>query len=174
MTLLGELALRFMLLSMVAVGGGATVLPDMQRMAEAQGWLDPATFASYYALTQCAPGPNILVVALVGLHVAGIAGALAASAGMLVPSSILAYFAAAGWVRFGDAPWRKQLAAALLPVVGGLIVAAGVLIAEAAALTWVSLAITASVALLSVATRINLLLLLVGAAMVGAVAFQPV
>jgi chromate transporter len=171
--MLGELALRFMLLSMVAVGGGATVLPDMQRMAEAQGWLDPATFASYYALTQCAPGPNILVVALVGLHVAGIAGALAASAGMLVPSSILAYFAAAGWVRFGDAPWRKQLAAALLPVVGGLVIAAGVLIAEAAALTWVSFAITAAVALLSVTTRVNLLLLLVVAAAVGALAFQP-
>lgn len=173
MTLFGELALRFMLLSMVAVGGGATVLPDMQRMAEAQGWLDPATFASYYALTQCAPGPNILVVALVGLHVAGIAGALAASAGMLVPSSILAYFVAGGWARFRDAPWRRQLAAALLPVVGGLVVAAGVLIAEAAALTWVSFAITAAVALLSVTTRVNLLLLLVAAAAAGAVAFRP-
>ena len=172
MNILGELALRFMLLSMVAVGGGATVLPDMQRMADAQGWLDPATFASYYALTQCAPGPNILVVALVGLNVAGIPGALAASAGMLVPSSVVAYFAVAGWARFGDAPWRKVLAAALLPVVGGLIIAAGVLIAEAAARTWVSVAITAAVALLSVTTRVNLLLLLMAAAAVGAVAFR--
>lgn len=173
MTLYGELALRFMLLSMIAVGGGATVLPDMQRLAEAQGWLDPATFASYYALTQCAPGPNILVVALVGLHVAGIWGALAASAGMLIPSSIVAYFAAGGWTRYGDAPWRKLLARALLPVVGGLIVAAGVLLAEAAARNWISLVITAAVALLSVTTRINLLVLLLAAAGIGAVVLQP-
>jgi len=170
MILLGELAVRFTVLSMLAVGGGATVLPDMQRMAAAEGWVDPVTFASFYALTQCAPGPNILVVTLIGLKVAGIPGALAASAGMLVPSSILAYGAASGWARFRDSAWQRMTAAALMPVVGGLVVAAGTLLAEAAARGWLSIVITASVAGASVLTRVNPLWLLLTAAGLGAVA----
>src|SRR5260221_14738732 len=52
-------------LSLIAVGGAITVLPEMHRgVVEVHGWMSGAQFADLFALAQAAPGPNILVVSL--------------------------------------------------------------------------------------------------------------
>ena len=78
MSVAGELFLEFALLSFVAFGGATALLPEMHRVVvENHHWLDDTTFTHLYAIAQAAPGPNVLVVTLIGWKVAGLAGALA-------------------------------------------------------------------------------------------------
>ena len=79
-----DLFLHFASLSLLAVGGAITTAPDMHRyLVSEQGWLSEAQFTSSIALSQAAPGPNVLFVALLGwnlgLNAAGgpAAGAIA-------------------------------------------------------------------------------------------------
>lgn len=84
------LALIFGELSLLAFGGGNTILPEMQRqVVDVQGWMSARDFAALYALAQAAPGPNMMVVPLVGWHVAGLPGLLVASVAKFGPSSLL-------------------------------------------------------------------------------------
>ena len=81
--LLGQIAITFATLSLLAVGGANAVVPDMHRqVVETLGWMDNATFANLFAIAQAAPGPNVLVVSLIGWHVAGFAGLLVATVGV--------------------------------------------------------------------------------------------
>ncbi|HEY3554412.1 MAG TPA: chromate transporter, partial [Casimicrobiaceae bacterium] len=75
--ILTEIAMRFTALSFVAVGGINAILPEVHRVVvELEGWMTSGDFADLFALAQLAPGPNAMVVALVGWKVAGVVGAL--------------------------------------------------------------------------------------------------
>lgn len=98
---------HFMMLSLMAVGGGMAVVPDMHRFLVVEsGWLDEAQFTGSVALAQASPGPNVLFVALMGWHVAmnvqqpAWAPWLATLClfSMIAPSALLA-LAATRWVR---------------------------------------------------------------------------
>jgi chromate transporter len=89
-------------------------------------------FAALFALAQAAPGPNMLVVTLVGWQVAGLPGAMTATGAFVVPSGILAYFVANIWQKFRTARWRRVVQAGITPVTVGLIMAAGILLCRAA------------------------------------------
>ena len=67
MSVAGELFLEFALLSFVAFGGATALLPEMHRVVvENHHWLDDTPFTHLYAIAQAAPGPNVLVVTLIG------------------------------------------------------------------------------------------------------------
>jgi chromate transporter len=132
--LLLQLLGTFALLSLLAVGGANTVLPEMQRqLVERHGWLDDATFAELYALAQAAPGPNILVASVMGWWIAGAGGLVMATLGMLVPPALLAWGMAGLTHRLRHAPWLRPAQAGLVPVAIGLMLAAGIVMAGAAA-----------------------------------------
>ncbi|SDB57099.1 chromate transporter [Belnapia rosea] len=128
-----QVLLTFSVLSLVAIGGANAVLPEMHRqLVELHGWLDDATFSQLYALAQAAPGPNILVASVMGWRIAGAGGMAAATFGMLVPAAVLAWFVAGLMHRLRGAPWLKPAQGGLVPVAIGLILAAGITMAEAA------------------------------------------
>ena len=80
----------FSLLSILAVGGGTAVLPEMKAMTvEVHGWLTDSQFRDVYSLGQLAPGPNMLMVIVIGYHVAGTLGAVLAFTGFFLPASAL-------------------------------------------------------------------------------------
>jgi len=82
----------FALMSLFAVGGASAAIPEMHRIAvDVQHWMTDRQFADLYAISQLSPGPNVLIVTLIGYSVAGIAGALAATLAMCVPTAVLAY-----------------------------------------------------------------------------------
>jgi chromate transporter len=142
----------------------------MQRqVVEVHHWLTAEQFASLYALAQSAPGPNMLVVTLIGWQVAGITGAVAATIGICGPSCVLSYFVASIWFRFRHATWRRVLQSALTPVTCGLVFAAAALLARATThgiSTGVML--LASTLLLSL-TKLHPLIVLLTAAACGAI-----
>jgi chromate transporter len=167
---LAQLALLFAQLSLLAFGGGNTVLPEMQReVVDVHHWMTAADFAALFALAQAAPGPNMLVAALIGLRVAGLPGAVVATLGIITPSSLLTIAVVRLWDRFRNAPWRRAMQAGLVPVTAGLFLAAALLIAEAADRSLVLAALTAAVAGISLATRLHPLWLLAAGALLGVI-----
>ncbi len=163
-----ELALLFGQLSLLMFGGGPTILPEMQRqVTEVHAWVTPREFAALFALAQASPGPNMLVVALIGWRVAGVAGALVAFGSLCAPSSILTYFAAAAWYRFRDKPWRRVIQVGLVPVTTGLIGAGATILAASTTLDWRTALLTGVASVVLTATRIHPLAVLAVGAGVG-------
>ena len=142
-----ELFLEFALLSFVAFGGATALLPEMHRVVvENHHWLDDTTFTHLYAIAQAAPGPNVLVVTLIGWKVAGLAGALAATLAMCLPMSVLIYLLIDRWEGFAGARWQRAISLGVAPLAVGLIFSGATLIAQSAELGWAAwLLVAASV-----------------------------
>ncbi len=138
----------FATLSLLAIGGANAVLPEMHRqLVEIHGWLEDATFGQLFALAQAAPGPNILAASVMGWHIAGPAGLAAATVGMLLPASLLAWGVAGLTQRLAGAAWLKPAQFGLVPVAVGLIAASGVIMALAAGDGWLPWAVICASAL---------------------------
>jgi chromate transporter len=123
----------FALLSLFAVGGANAAIPEMHRIAvEVMQWMTDRQFADSFAIAQVSPGPNIIIVTLIGYHVAGLAGAAVATAAMCGPTCILAFVVARTWDRFKEARWRIAIQSGLVPVSLGLIAASAFVLARSA------------------------------------------
>lgn len=164
-----ELALIFGQLSLLAFGGGVSVLPEMQRQViEVHPWLTAAEFASLFALAQASPGPNMLVVVLIGWRVSGLPGAFVAIGALCLPSSLLTYFSARLWDRFRNAGWRRSVQAGLVPVTAGLITAGAIMLTITTTTGWRTFLLTAAATAIFTATRLHPLIVLAAAATAGA------
>jgi chromate transporter len=129
--------------------------------------MSDAEFADLFALAQAAPGPNMMIVTLIGLRAAGIAGALAATAAMCIPSCVLTFGVARLVDRFRDSPWRGVLQDGLAPVTVGLVLGSGWVLTRATDHTLVAYALTAAAVVWALASRLSPLWLLAGAAALG-------
>jgi chromate transporter len=162
------LATIFAQLSVLAFGGGNTILPEMQRqVVEIHHWMSARDFSAMFALAQAAPGPNMMVVTLIGWHVAGWPGVIVTSLAKFGPCSVLTGIVLRVWQRFKDRPWRRIAQAALVPVTVGLVAASALLITEASDHEWSLVAITVVCAIVASTTRIHPLWLLAAGALAG-------
>ena len=154
----------FGLMSLFAVGGANAAIPEMHRIAvDVNHWLTDRQFADIYAISQLSPGPNVLIVTLIGYAVAGFGGALAATLAMCVPTAVLAYYVSGLLGRSSHSRWPSIIQTALVPLSIGLMAASALIVAQAADRNWAAAVLTLVVAALAYATRINpLYLLLVG------------
>jgi chromate transporter len=163
-----SLAAIFSQLSLLAFGGGNTILPEMQRqVVQVHDWMTKADFSALFALAQAAPGPNMMVVTLIGWHVAGWPGVLVTSIAKFGPSSLVTILALHAWERFKDRPWRRYVQIGLVPITAGLVSASAMLIAEASDGTAVLVGVTVAVALVSYRTKLHPLWLLAAGALIG-------
>ena len=165
-----ELTAQFLLLSMLSIGGANAIIPEIhRRVVDLEHWMTDADFAQLFALSQAAPGPNVLIVSLVGWKVAGVVGGVVAMVAMSGPSSILTYWVAHAWERFRDAPWRIAIQRGLAPVTVGLILSSGyVLTRTADESSWVAYGLTGVTLAVSLTSRLHPLWLLGAAGVVGA------
>ena len=163
-----HLWLHFMLLSMLAVGGAITTAPDMQRYLVAeQGWMSDAQFTTGVAIAQAAPGPNILFVAVMGWHVAGLAGVIATLTGIMVPSSLLAWLVGRYRQRQAGSRGMRAFTAGLTPLTLGLLVSTGWVLLTPSRHQPVAWALVAATVVLSVRSRISPMWLIGAGAAVG-------
>ncbi len=162
------LAGYFALLSLFAIGGANAAIPEFHRIAvDVMHWISDRQFADMFAIAQMSPGPNVIIVTLIGYHVAGLAGAAVATAAMIGPSCFLAYGATRVWDRFKEARWRIAIQAGLVPVSLGLISASAFVLARAADHNAVAGLITATTAAVAFATRVNPLWLFAAGGVLG-------
>ena len=117
-----ELAQQFGLLSFLAIGGVNALIPEIhRRVVEMEHWLTDAQFAQAFAISQAAPGPNLLIVSDIGWNVDGFLGALVATVAICAPTSVLTFAVAHVWDRVRDAPLRAAIQRVLAPVTVGLV-----------------------------------------------------
>jgi chromate transporter len=158
----------FAVLSLMAVGGANAAIPEMHRVAvDVMHWMSDKQFADMFAISQLSPGPNVIIVALIGYHVAGLAGASVAIGAMVVPTCVMAYFVARTWDRFKDARWRIAVQAGLVPVSLGLIAASAFVLARAADHNVYAAVITLATAATAYFTRANPLWIFAAAGLLG-------
>jgi chromate transporter len=166
--IVAELAVRFTALSLVAIGGINAILPEIHRVVvDVEGWMTSAQFVELFALAQLAPGPNAMIVALVGWKVAGVVGAMVATAAVCGPSSVACYIAWQWADRLREAPLRGVIQRALAPIAIGLIMASGYTLALGADRSLGALALTLLATAALGFPRVNPVWVLLAAAAVG-------
>jgi chromate transporter len=172
MNVVAEIILQFGMLSLVAFGGAGAVLPEMHRMAvETHHWMDDATFTQLVAISQAAPGPNAIIVTLIGWHVAGLSGALAATTAMCGPSSLLIFIFMRFWEKIRGTRWRLIIQTGISPLAIGLVLASGCIITRGADDGWGAYGLTAATVLIVLKSRLNPLWLIGLGALLGLAGF---
>ena len=151
-----ELFLEFFLLSFVAFGGATALLPEMHRVVvENHHWLNDTTFTHLYAIAQAAPGPNVLVVTLIGWEVGGLPGAFATTLAMCLPMSVLIYLLIDRWESFAGNRWQMAVSLGVVPLAVGLIFSGATLIAQTANLGWAAWGVVAATVVASLRTKLH-------------------
>lgn len=151
----------FVPLSLLSVGGGQSVIPEMHRqVVSVHGWLSEANFVADFAISKMAPGPTSLIVTLIGWQVAGLAGAAVTTLGIFLPSSLLVYGLARIWARYRGAPWQKAVEQGLAPIAAGLILAASLTLFRALAGGWLAGALAVASTVIIMVVDVNPLLLI--------------
>ena len=183
-----DLFVRYLSLSLLAVGGAIGTAPEMHRyLVMDRRWLSESQFNGSIALAQAAPGPNVLFVALMGWNVglnagggaaagwrayglAG-AGAFVTMLGMLLPSGVLTYTATRWAHRNRTRRSVRAFKAGMAPIVIGLLLVTGWLLTAAhdqPARDWRLWLLTAAATLVVWRTRLHLLWLIGAGALLGA------
>ena len=156
-------------LSFATIGGGQGIVTEVHRQAVVvQGWIPEGMFVTDFALSRLAPGPGSLLVALIGYQAAGWPGALAASIGIFLPSSVLLYGLARLWARYRGRPWQLAVEHGLAPIAAGLILAASFTVLRAIGGGWLAWLIALCSTLLLSTTKVSpFVILAMGAAVFG-------
>jgi chromate transporter len=162
------LAGNFALMSLFAIGGANSAVPEMQRLAvEVESWMTDRQFMDIFAIAQVTPGPNVIIVTLIGYHVAGLTGAFVATLAMCGPTCVFAFYIGRVWERCKDAPWRAAIQAGLLPISIGLVAASGYVVASVAVHNLLAVILVLGTAVVCYATRLNPLWIFGAAALLG-------
>lgn len=168
MSLLVDLFVSFFFVAFVSFGGATAVIPELYRIAVTEhGWMDAQTFTDLFAIAQAAPGPNVLIVTLIGQHVDGWPGALVATLGMCLPMSLIVGLLFKHWDRLQHWRGREAIQLGVAPLAVGLVLASGVLIARSTAPGWVGLALVGFTVWLSLRTKLHPLWLILLGAILG-------
>lgn len=120
-----DLFLSFTFLALQGFGG---VLAVVQReLVERKRWMTPAQFVEDWAVAQILPGPNVINFCLmIGGRYFGLAGALAALAGMLAAPIVVLLVLALAFGSVADLAWAQGALRGMGAVAAGLIAATGI------------------------------------------------
>ncbi len=122
-----QLFLAFLQIGMFSFGGGYAALPLIQEQVMKNGWLSATEFTDLITISQMTPGPIAVNSAtFVGIRIGGVAGALAATLGCILPSCILVMGLAWLYLRYRKLSMLQSVLETLRPAVVAMIAAAGV------------------------------------------------
>lgn len=162
-----NLALAFVVLSVLAVGGGTAVLHEMQETLLAQFGIGTDLFVKIYGIGQLAPGPNMTMVVLLGVQIAGALGALVAGLAFFVPSSVLCLCVGRAWNRIGDTPWRRAVQNGFEPISIGLMCSGVYAVGKTALQGPITIGLAVLSCFLIVRTKVNPMVVILGLGSVG-------
>ena len=141
-----DLFLSFTILALQGFGG---VLAVVQReLVERKRWMTPAQFVEDWAVAQILPGPNVINFCLmIGGRYFGLAGALAALAGMLAAPTAVLLVLALAFGSVADLAWAQGALRGMGAVAAGLIAATGIKLIPALKSNPVGIGVSAAIML---------------------------
>lgn len=175
-----QIAALFGTLSLLSIGGGNAVMPEMHmRAVNGQHWLTNSQFADIFSISQAAPGPSILIVTLVGyaagLRAGGLPGAILggviATVSMVLPAAILVYVLTLFWQKAQKSRLRYAVEKGFAPLTVGLILATSLVMSRAADHDWRAYSLTAICTLIFIFSKLNPLIVVFAAGLVGYLGF---
>lgn len=89
-----QIVFAFFKIGLFGFGGGYAIIPLIQaQVVEQCGWISQKTFTDIITISQMTPGPlTVNTSTFVGLQIAGIQGAVMATAGCVVPGIAISIF----------------------------------------------------------------------------------
>jgi len=167
---LPQLAWVFFKIGFFCWGGGLVIIPMVEReVVWKYGWLNEREFVDAMTLGQITPGPVIISAAFIGYKAAGNAGAVVATASVILPGFILVCLAAKAVNKFQENRWLMGFFNGARIAVIGTVFDAALSIGRTA----VSDATTAGIFAVSLAVllsfRLSPVWLLLGAGIIGVI-----
>jgi chromate transporter len=174
MNQISTLARVFAYLSLLTVGGGMAAFPEMKVLTvEAHKWLTFPQLIHIYSVGQMAPGPNMMMIVVIGQWAGGFLGAIVTLIAFFGPTALLAFVVGRLWKRLERWPWRRSIQEGLAPVSIGLLLAGCFTMAKGSITGFDTAAIAAGVLLILLQYKINPALLVLAGAGIGLLTFLP-
>ncbi len=183
--LLWDIFILFSRVALFSWGGGPASMGLMQRETVSAGWVTPEQFADALAIGNALPGPiSPQVSAYVGYKLAGVPGAVSATTGTVLPTTLLMLVMIVFFFSIKDNPAVTAMLKAVRPVVIGLLIwtAYSMIISVfgvqksgwvlGLAQHWDGIIIAAIAFFLLVFTEINPVFLVIGAAIFGYLVYR--
>lgn len=163
----------FAYLSFLTIGGGMAAFPEMKvQIVGVHRWLTAEQLLHIYSVGQMSPGPNMMMVAAIGVLVAGIVGAFAAAIAFFLPTGVLTFVVGRIWKRLQNWPWRTSIQKGLAPVAIGLAVGGLIIFGKSAVTGWITALLALATFVAVNRTQINPVFFILGSAVVGVVALR--
>ena len=123
-----QLFLSFLQIGLFSFGGGYAAMPLIQdQVVTAHGWLSMPEFTDLITISQMTPGPIAINSAtFVGMKIAGVPGAIAATVGCVSPSCIIVTLLARLYLKYRDMSLLQGILGSLRPAVVAMVAAAGI------------------------------------------------
>ena len=164
----------FAYLSILTVGGGMAAFPEMKiQTVDVHKWLTFPQLIHIYSVGQMAPGPNMMMIVVIGQWAGGLLGATVTLLAFFGPTALLAFVVAKGWKNLEKWPWRKSIQQGLAPVSIGLLLAGCFTMAKGAITGLETGALAVGTLLILLQYKINPALLVVAGAVIGLLSFMP-
>lgn len=121
---LSSLFLAFLRITLSGFGG--TLPFARQILVRERGWLSERQFVEALSLCQFLPGPNVVNLSIVmGQRLRGVAGALAALAGLVIAPAVIVLVLAELYRRFGQVAVVDRVLGGISAAAPGLVLAMG-------------------------------------------------
>ncbi len=129
-----DLLFAFLQVGTFSIGGGYAAMPLIKSLTvDGQSWLTAAEFADLVTIAEMTPGPIALNAAtFVGMRIAGLPGALAATLGCVIPSILIVSILSWLYARYKSGKVMQSILGTLRPVVVALIASAAVTLIQVA------------------------------------------
>lgn len=116
----------FVRIGLLSIGGGYAIIPMIQtEIVKNQGWLSEQAFTDIIAISQMTPGPlAVNTSTFVGMRMAGVAGAVAATAGCVICGIVISLSLYRFFQRHRDSKMIFELLCGLKSASLGLIASA--------------------------------------------------
>ena len=123
-----QLLWSFVQIGLFSIGGGYAAMPLIQnQVVDIHPWLTMTQFADIMTIAEMTPGPIAINSAtFVGIQVAGLPGAIVATAGCVFPSCVIVMSLAYIYYRFRGLNMVQGILAGLRPAVIAMIASAGI------------------------------------------------
>ena len=123
-----QLFLSVLQIGLFSFGGGYAAMPLIQdQVVTAHGWLSMPEFTDLITISQMTPGPIAINSAtFVGMKIAGVPGAIAATVGCVFPSCIIVTLLARLYLKYRDMSLLQGILGSLRPAVVAMVAAAGI------------------------------------------------
>jgi chromate transporter len=167
--LLSQIFITFFKISPVTFGGGYAMIPLIEReVVEKRNWIQPKDITDIFAVSESVPGAIAINSAtFIGFRLAGVPGAIAAMAGVLLPAFCIVLLLSIFFLKVQDNPKIEAAFISIRATIVALITYAAIKIGKTAVVDKTTVALIGITVAVMYFVHIHPILLILGGGIVG-------